>query len=59
MTQARWSYFLTFSMPRLGLVKRGLCQTNVISFYAKGAGYMVVGGGEWRVGEGGSFCGCE
>ena len=50
MMQRKRPYFLAFLMPKHGLVKRGLCQTNVISFCASGAGYLVVGGGEWTVG---------
>ena len=50
MKQRKQSYFLTFLMPRHGLVKRGLGQTNVISFCAKGAEPMVVGGEGWTAG---------
>ena len=50
MMQRKRPYFLAFLMPKHGLVKRALCQTNVISFCASGAGYLVVGGGEWTLG---------
>ena len=53
MTQRKRSYFLTFLMPKHGLVKRGLCQTNVISFVLQGQDiwWWVVGVGEWTVGQ--------
>lgn len=37
--------------------ERGLCQTNVISFCARGAGYLALGDGGGRV-EGGVGGGC-